>query len=41
MTKDKPALIPAGYLAHGRRKFVDAVEDEPEKARWVMTRMTP
>jgi transposase len=39
MAKDQPALISAGCLAHGRRKFVDAVEDEPEKANWVVTRM--
>lgn len=27
-------LISCGCLAHGRRKFVDALLDEPEQARW-------
>lgn len=39
MAKDRPAWIQAGCLAHGRRKFVDAELDEPEKARWVVDRM--
>jgi transposase len=27
-------LIPCGCVAHGRRKFVEALVDEPEQARW-------
>jgi transposase len=27
-------LIPCGCLAHGRRKFAEALLDEPEQARW-------
>jgi transposase len=27
-------LIPCGCLAHGRRKFVEAVLDEPKQAQW-------
>lgn len=27
-------LIPCGCLAHGRRKFVEALLDEPQSARW-------
>jgi transposase len=32
--QDRPDIIPVGCLAHGRRKFVDALADEPKHAQW-------
>ncbi len=32
--RERPRLIPVGCLAHVRRRFVDALDDEPEQARW-------
>ena len=34
IAKDRPDLTEAGCLAHGRRKFVDALPDEPKEAEW-------
>lgn len=34
IARDKPGLIPVGCGAHLRRKFVDALEDEPVQAKW-------
>jgi transposase len=31
---DRPDLTPVGCLAHGRRKFVEALQDEPQEAQW-------
>src|ERR1700709_2351104 len=32
--EDRPDIIPVGCLAHGRRKFVEALKDEPKQAEW-------
>jgi transposase len=34
---DNPAIIPLGCLAHGRRKFVEALKDEPKEAQWFVS----
>lgn len=34
IARDRPGIVPVGCGAHLRRKFVDALEDEPVQARW-------
>ena len=34
IVQDRPDLTAVGCLAHGRRKFVDALADEPKEAQW-------
>lgn len=34
IARGRPGLIPVGCGAHLRRKFVDALEDEPVQAKW-------
>jgi len=34
IAKDRPQIKAAGCLAHGRRKFVEALADEPKEAEW-------
>ena len=34
IVQDRPDITPVGCLAHGRRKFVEALADEPKHAEW-------
>lgn len=34
IARGDPGIIPSGCWAHARRRFVEAVKDEPEHARW-------
>lgn len=34
IVRDRPDLTPVGCLAHGRRKFIEALKDEPKQAQW-------
>ena len=34
VARDRPRIKESGCLAHGRRKFVDALADEPKEAEW-------
>lgn len=34
IAQDRPDITPLGCLAHGRRKFVEALADEPKHAAW-------
>lgn len=34
IVRDRPDITPVGCLAHGRRKFVEALSDEPKEAGW-------
>ena len=34
IARDRPDITPLGCVAHGRRKFVEALADEPKQAEW-------
>jgi transposase len=36
LAKNNPELVPVGCWSHARRKFVDALEDQPDQARMVV-----
>ena len=37
LVREKPGLIPVGCWSHARRKFVEALEERPEPAGWLVT----
>jgi transposase len=37
LAREKPGLIPVGCWSHARRKFVEALEERPEPAGWLVT----
>ena len=39
MAKDNPALTGVGCWSHGRRKFVEALEERPKEAEWIVTEL--
>jgi transposase len=39
IAQDRPDLTPVGCLAHGRRKFVEALADEPKQAEWFVAEL--
>ena len=39
IVQDRPDITAVGCLAHGRRKFVDALPDEPKEAAWFVNEL--